>query len=430
MRRAVIIGLDGMPYRLIADLAGQGVMPNMRALIAEAEGAFTPMESTIPEVSSVAWSSIITGKNPGEHGIFGFTDLRPGTYELFFPNFNDLGARPFWERPGSGRAAIINIPSTYPARAMNGVLIAGFVALELERAVYPPTLVPELERLGYRLDVDSAKGHRSIELFLEDLERTLESHIAAARWLWEEGAWETFMLAFTTTDRLAHFLWEAYEDEQHQYHSAFLGHLHKIDRAIGELADRLDERDLLVVLSDHGFERLEEEVYVNLILKEEGLLELEEAPSAPDLEAISPKTRAFALDPARIYLNLKGRFPRGSIEPEDREKVLAELIALFSELRRAGRRAVRRVCRKEEIYRGPWLDRAPDLVLLPERGFAFRARLKLELEAPSEERGPFTGKHTQEDAFLLVRCEEADELMPSRPTVADVVGLIDRWQRL
>jgi predicted AlkP superfamily phosphohydrolase/phosphomutase len=243
--RAVIIGLDGMPYRLIADLAERGVMPNMRALIAE--GAFREMDSSIPEVSSVAWSSIITGKNPGEHGIFGFTDLSPGSYRLTFPSFADLKAAPFWEREGSGRAAIINVPSTYPAtaRAMNGVLISGFVALKLEKAVYPPSLAPELERLDYRLDVDSGLAHRSLELFLEDLQRTLASHIAACRWLWEKEEWETFMIVFTTTDRLAHFLWEAYEDEGHPYHSAFLAHLRKIDQAIGELAAGLDrERSL------------------------------------------------------------------------------------------------------------------------------------------------------------------------------------------
>jgi predicted AlkP superfamily phosphohydrolase/phosphomutase len=427
--RAVIIGLDGMPYRLIADLAEREVMPNMRALIAE--GAFREMDSSIPEVSSVAWSSIITGKNPGEHGIFGFTDLSPGSYRLTFPSFADLKAAPFWEREGSGRAAIINVPSTYPAaaRAMNGVLISGFVALKLEKAVYPPSLAPELERLDYRLDVDSGLAHRSLELFLEDLQRTLASHIAACRWLWEKEEWETFMIVFTTTDRLAHFLWEAYEDEGHPYHSAFLDHLRKIDQAIGELAAGLDRRDLLIALSDHGFERLEEEVHVNLILKEEGFLELEEAPSAPDLEAISSKTKAFALDPARIYINLRGRFPRGSVEPKDKERVIAELLDLFAGLELHGRRVVRRACRKEEIYHGPWLEWAPDLVLLPERGFTFRARLEFAAQAGGASH--FTGKHAQEGAFLLVKGEGAQEVLPPnlKPGVADVVGLIDRLRQ-
>ncbi len=418
--KTVIIGLDGMPYSLIADLAERGVMPNMRALIVE--GAFREMTSSIPEVSSVAWSSIITGKNPGEHGIFGFTDLAPRSYRLIFPNFSDLKAPPFWEREGSGRAAIINVPSTYPARAMNGVLISGFVALELRKAVYPPELIPQLERLDYRLDVDSAKGHHSLELFLEDLQRTLSSHIAAYRHLWDKEPWETFMLVFTTTDRLAHFLWEAYEDPAHKYHQAFLAHLHQIDEVIGEIAGRLEEDDLLILLSDHGFERLEKEVYVNPILREEGFLQLELEGGSEDLKDISKETKAFALDPARIYLNSKGRFPQGSVDPKDKERLIAELIALFEGLKLDGRKVVRRACQKEEIYHGPWLDRAPDLVLLPEKGINFRARL----DKPQAQEGPFTGKHTQEGAFLLVKADGAREtLPPSPPSVSDVLGLID-----
>jgi len=434
--RVVILGLDGMPYRLIADLSRKGVMPNMAELIAE--GVFREMASSIPEVSSVAWSSIITGKNPGEHGIFGFTDLMPGSYSVFFPNFSNLKAPPFWEREGSGRSVIINVPSTYPAtaRAMNGVLISGFVALELEKACYPPSLAPELERLDYRLDVDSEKAHKSMELFLKDLERTLEARISAYRYFWEGEDWETFMLVFTGTDRLAHFLWEAYEDKSHRYHEAFLEHLRRIDRVIGEITDRMKEDDILILLSDHGFERLEKEVYVNSILKGEGFLKLEPEGSG-NLEDLAGKTRAFALDPGRIYLNSKGKYPRGSISPKDKERVIAELIDLFEGLRLDGRRVVRRVCRKEEIYHGPFLDRAPDMVLLPERGFNFRGRVELDRDRSSESeegpsqprpqhRQPFTGKHAQEGAFLLVKGSAAQKAVPPRPKVSDVVGVIDR----
>ena len=119
--RLVIIGLDGMPYRLIRNLAEKGTMPNMKRLIEE--GVFRQMESSIPEVSSVVWSSIITGTNPGVHGIFGFTDLAPGTYRIIFPNFNSLKAKPFWERGRSGSSVIINVPGTYPARPLDGVLL-------------------------------------------------------------------------------------------------------------------------------------------------------------------------------------------------------------------------------------------------------------------------------------------------------------------
>ncbi len=254
-RKVVIIGLDGVPYRLIKDLAENGTMPNMKRLIEE--GTFRQMESSIPEISSVAWSSIITGTNPGVHGIFGFTDLASGTYRTFFPNFSTLKAPPFWGREGAGRSVIINVPSTYPARRLDGVLIAGFVALDLEKATYPPSLVPKLRDLDYRVDVDSQRAKESISFFLRDLDRTLRARISAYRYLWSEEEWDTFMLVFTGTDRLAHFLWHAYEDKSHTYHSAFLDHFHQIDEVIGEIAQRIEDHDAMILLSDHGFESLE-----------------------------------------------------------------------------------------------------------------------------------------------------------------------------
>ena len=130
-RETIIIGLDGVCFDLINNLSETGIMPNTNELISQ--GTFTRMQSSIPEVSSVAWSSIITGKNPGEHGIFGFTDLFPDSYKLKFPNFNDLKSSPFWDLE-ERKSIIINVPSTYPVKEMNGVHISGFVSLEFDEA--------------------------------------------------------------------------------------------------------------------------------------------------------------------------------------------------------------------------------------------------------------------------------------------------------
>jgi predicted AlkP superfamily phosphohydrolase/phosphomutase len=118
--RTVIIGIDGVPFGLLDDLAEKGVMPNFAEL--KREGVFTPMKSSIPEISSVSWSSVITGKNPGEHGIYGFTELIEGTYTISFPNFRNLKAPAFWHEKNNNKSYIIlNVPSTYPTRELNGV---------------------------------------------------------------------------------------------------------------------------------------------------------------------------------------------------------------------------------------------------------------------------------------------------------------------
>lgn len=98
-KRAVIIGLDSVPYHLIENLSNKEIMLETNKLIQK--GILKQMESSMPEISSVAWSSIITGKNPVDHGIFGYTDIPLGTYRLSFPNFNNLKAEPFWQKDTS-----------------------------------------------------------------------------------------------------------------------------------------------------------------------------------------------------------------------------------------------------------------------------------------------------------------------------------------
>jgi predicted AlkP superfamily phosphohydrolase/phosphomutase len=416
--RTVIVGLDGMPYRLMDGFGRDGTMPNFGALASE--GVFRPMASSIPEISSVAWSSIITGTDPGEHGVFGFTDVAPGTYRLTFPNLNSLRARPFWERAGSGRAVILNVPMTYPAREMNGVLISGFVALDLERATFPRALVPWLQELDYRVDVDSQKAHQSLDFFLRDLDRTLQARIAAYRYLWHHEAWDTFVLVFTGTDRLAHFLWDAYEDRTHRHHEAFVEHFRQIDAVVGEIVQSLEAGDLLIMLSDHGFERLEQNVYVNRLLIEEGFLAFEDG-AAPNVRAMAGDTRAFGLDPGRVYVNLKGRYPRGSVEPAAREAVLDDLEAIFESLESAGQPVIKRVYRGEELYRGPQAHRAPDLVLLGNAGYNLRGNMKARQVFETD---VFTGKHSQADAFLLVWGDFEPGVVPETPAVSDVVHIV------
>lgn len=421
-RRRVIIGLDGMPYGLMDTFAQDGTMFNFGGLVDQ--GVFKPMASSIPEVSSVAWSSVITGKNPGEHGVFGFTDVASGTYRTTFPNFNDIQAKPFWEREGNGRSVIINVPMTFPARPMNGVHIAGFVALDLERATYPSSLVPKLKEMDYRVDVDSQKAHENLGFFLRDLDKTLDARIETYRHLWHEEAWETFVLVFTGTDRLAHFLWDAYEDEDHEYHQAFVDHFRQIDEAIGEIAHSLSEDDALIMLSDHGFERLKQDVYVNYLLREEGFLTFE-AGATPGLKAVASDTKAFALDPGRIYVHSRERYPNGGVEAGDRERVIEDLLTLFEDLELDAEKVVQRGYRGEELYRGIQMDRAPDVVLLGNSGYNLRGNWKAESLFGT---GIFTGKHSQADAFLLVWGAGARDVTPETPDVTDVVGIMDQLE--
>jgi predicted AlkP superfamily phosphohydrolase/phosphomutase len=368
-------------------------MPNFGSILGE--GVFTRLSPTIPEVSSVSWSSIITGVNPGEHGVFGFTDIIPGTYSISFHSIRKLRAMPFWSNDGY-RYVIINVPATFPAQPLNGVIVTGFVSPDISRSVYPDSLLPILKDINYRIDIDLERARKSRRVLVDELFDTLSCRVRLYRYLWDNVDWDVFMLVVTGSDRLGHFLWDAYVGDDGEYRDAFIQFFKAIDFVIGEIRDKLGEDDLFVVLSDHGMELKRGNINVNKVLVDEGYLKIGD-PSRR-YNGILEGSIAFALDPGRIYLNYIDRYPRGYVKPGERDRVLDELVDLFSGLRYEGRRVVKRVFRREDIYSGRFVEYAPDLVLVPMDGFNFTGRVDVDTLF---ERDYLTGSHN-EDAFLYV----------------------------
>lgn len=418
--RTVIIGVDGVPYSLMENLSDRGIMSNFKEL--RKEGVFTKMSSSIPEISSVSWSSIITGKNPGEHGIFGFTDIIEGTYTLSFSNFKKNKSQAFWQKDMSKKHVIVNVPSTYPAQEINGLLISGFVSPDLERAVYPPSYLEKLKNMNYKIDIDSEKGHKSKRLLFKELFKTLELRRKICELLWQEINWDIFMIVLTGTDRLGHFLWDAYKNKKHEFHNDFIDFFKHVDEVIGSIYGRMKEDDSLILLSDHGMEKIETNVNINTYLSDENYLVLGDN-SKKRYNNIKNETKAFALEPSRIYLNKAGKYPRGSVKEGDEEKLIEDLIDSFSHLKKDGSRVFREIFRKEDIYHGNQVETAPDLVLLPNSGFNLRASL---FKKDLFDKDLFAGKHTQEDAFLYVKNGENLNIVPEEPSVEDVTSILER----
>ncbi|MBM3300047.1 MAG: alkaline phosphatase family protein, partial [Deltaproteobacteria bacterium] len=283
--KVAVLGLDGVPYSLLKELFENGVMPCM-ASVAEA-GTFLPMRTVLPAVSSVAWTSFMTGKGPGDHGIFGFTDLKPGEIALHLPSFDDIRRPVIWHELSQATALVVNLPFTFPARPLRGILIAGFVAPVFERSVYPESLVPWLKSRGYRFDVDAMRGRHDRGFLIKDLFETLRLHTEAMLSLMESTSWDLFIGVITGTDRLHHFLFDAYYDPEHPYHSDFTAFYSEIDSFFGRLQDRLRNGTRLILLSDHGFTRLEMQVYLNHILRTRGYLRFSR-PGADSLADIDP----------------------------------------------------------------------------------------------------------------------------------------------
>jgi predicted AlkP superfamily phosphohydrolase/phosphomutase len=149
-RRVVFIGLDGTPYTFMRRLIDEGRLPNAARL--EQKGSLLRMDSMWPWVSSVAWSSMMTGVNPGKHNIYGFIDRDPATYKQFIPTSRNMKARTLWEVLGDAgkRVIVVNVPVTYPPRQVNGILVGGFLSPSLEKAVYPASYGQTLKSLLHR----------------------------------------------------------------------------------------------------------------------------------------------------------------------------------------------------------------------------------------------------------------------------------------
>jgi predicted AlkP superfamily phosphohydrolase/phosphomutase len=395
--QAAIIGLDGVPIHLLEELAQRDVMPHMKTLIEQ--GCLAKMRSSLPANSAASWSSMITGVDPGTHGVYGFTDFIPGTYTVCYHSSRKLKASPFWGREPVRRVLVINLPAAYPAQPLNGAMITGFVSPQLEKAVYPPDLLPRLKEDGYEVDVDASLFTKSIPLFLRKLEETLDQRLRVLDALLERDAYDLLFFVVTGTDRIEHHLWNAYADAAHDQHQEFLGFFEKVDDAVAHVASKLEPDAPLMMLSDHGMGPAETAVNLNTLLRDEGYLAAGDDPRK-NYNNIRRDTRAFAAESTKIYLNRVERFPRGSVKPEDAPQLYEELADLLSSLRHNGRRVVKEVHIGQDVFRGPESGNAPDLVATPMKGYSLKTGLFK--ESPYEE-DTLSGTHTEDDAFLYLR---------------------------
>ncbi len=420
--RVVVLGIDGVPCSLLKRFIERGMMPNLSALVQK--GTLTDMTASIPEVSSTSWSTFMTGVNPGRHGIYGFTELRKGTYKWRFPNSDDLRSSTLWDIAGrhGRKSVIINIPSTYPARELNGILTAGFVALDLKKATYPESAYEYLKGIGYKMDVDTRKARESAEALAGEIDSAFEIRKKAILHFFDTAEWNLFIGVITETDRLHHYLWNALDDEGHPQHGFFLDFYKRLDGFIGEMYERTGDGVPFIILSDHGFTTIKKEIYLNAWLKEKGYLKFGKD-SPESLEDMLAESRVFVLDPARFYIHTKERYPEGSVGPDEyeglRRKLKDELLALEVD----GEKVVKSVFFREEIYSGDLFDDAPDLVALPCEGYDLKGSINKDRIAG---KGFLTGGHTREDAVFYInrRVSRKDiNIVDAGPTIMSLLDI-------
>jgi predicted AlkP superfamily phosphohydrolase/phosphomutase len=292
----LIVGLDGATFDLMLPWIDQGRLPHLGRVLRS--GARSRLESTIPPITPCAWSSFMTGKNPGKHGLFDFVEP-DGQQGFKFTNASYRDGETLWgclSRHGR-RVGVVNVPMTFPPEPVNGFLISGLdTPHEHSQYMYPVEIRQELKHAGihYRIDQQHLGNMRTNARRRQQLASIFDAETArttALRHLSEGRKCDFRMIVYGATDQVQHHFWH-FMDETHdkfdadgakEFRHAIRDTYAHCDEQLGLLLDDCDDDTIVIVMSDHGFGPMTNvRLRMNQILRDAGLLKFDEA-AAPGL---------------------------------------------------------------------------------------------------------------------------------------------------
>jgi predicted AlkP superfamily phosphohydrolase/phosphomutase len=376
--KVVIIGLDCAEPSLAFDRFADR-LPNLSRL--RRGGAWGTLRSCDPPITVPAWMSMMSSKDPGTLGYYGFRNRADRSYEKMTTATALAVKEPLlWDFLGRAgkRVVLIGVPQTYPPRAVNGLLVTDFLTPSVEsNYTYPPSLKAEIagwpDVHPYEFDVSDFRTPDKGKI-RDALVRMTDKRFALARRLMTGKPWDFFMMVEMGTDRVHHAFWQYMDPAHHRYEpgnpfeAVIADYYEHVDRKVGELLEVVPEGAHVLVVSDHGAQCMEGGVAINEWLIQNGYLVLREPPPGPTrLEGVKvdwARTTAWGAGGyyGRLFLNVRGREPQGLIPPEDyeatRDKLSAELEALGDP---QGRPIGTRALKPEDLYRTVRGAAPPDL---------------------------------------------------------------------
>jgi predicted AlkP superfamily phosphohydrolase/phosphomutase len=422
MSKAIFLGIDGATLDLLLPWAEQGKLPNLSRILTQ--GAHGTLCSTLPPYSAQAWASMMTGKSPGKHGVLDFFETGVGPGHHAFISSALIQGQAIWDilsRQGL-RVGIVNVPLTYPPVPVNGYMVSGFMTPKgRQDYTYPAELRDDILRVTEKYDpdpwdlVDPAKDLGGFEGWMEIAEK-------AAIFLHQEYPVTLYASVIQAIDQLQHSFWDILTEQDARSTPAgqrvwptIEACYARMDEAIGRRLEWLDGETYLFLASDHGFQSVSRWFHVNCWLAQRGYLKFASAErgvrqslaarlgwTREDLKMLVRRldplgvrrlfgrfaragiadrlddalaqpidwTQTLAYSGSRtsegICVNLRGRDPQGIVEPgsqyEDlRTRIIAELLALVDP--GTGKPAVHGAFRREEVHRGEYVSRMPDILL-------------------------------------------------------------------
>jgi len=374
--KVLLVGLDCAAPEL---LFGDERLVNFRRMMDA--GSYGRLESVVPPITVPAWMCMATGQDPGTLGVYGFRNRADHSYDgLRVVNSRSINELAVWDqvaREGK-KSVVIGVPPNYPPRKVNGVSVGCFLTPDTARDVFthPADASDEIRRLVGNYPVD-VKGFRTDDKarLRDDIYAMSRAHFEVVRHYLRRGDWDYFQFVEIGLDRMHHGFWRHHDPEHvlHEPDSPFRevirDYYRYLDEELGSLLELLDEETVVLVASDHGARKLDGGFCVNEWLIREGLLTLHSYPEAVTpfsrLDVDWDRTVAWSEGGyyARVFLNVKGREPRGTIEPGDYERVRDEVRArLEATVDPEGRPLGTLVFKPEEVYRSV-RNVAPDLIV-------------------------------------------------------------------
>lgn len=424
--KVLVVSFDGGVWSNLLPFAEAGIMPNLRSLLGG--GIYSNLESTIPPVTPPAWTSFMTGCNPGKTGVFDFYECEEGSYKLKLTSSKSIQVPTLWEilSKNNLRVGIIEVPINYPPKEVNGFLISGWERPNNKKVfTYPPELGTRLiEKLGdYPLCLTTFDRRGTKDLnYLSSLIEITSKVGEASHWLLKTEDTDFFMVHFQTTDIIQHGFWGeimGFDFNSNDPKVKKIWEFYRnLDKYLGMLHTSLGQDNVFFLVSDHGFGPVKRRMATSVWLKENGYLKLkqdintqiqtklkttavkvfnridalarlknrvkknleeqkEQRVLVPRLE-YDPidysKTRAFSNIGTvfgTIHLNLIGREKEGIVPRRDAEALKSEIIEKLMNVRDpvSGAYFIKVVYRKEEIFSGGSLNKIPDLIIVPHDGY-------------------------------------------------------------
>jgi len=453
-KRLLIIGWDGADWEIIDDLINRGLLKNVKEM--KESGLRAKLASTLPSHSWAAWTTFLTGMEPGGHGVFDFVERDPHQPDKRIPVASSSIKSPtFFERVSAAghevRAA--NIPVTFPPIRVQGRMIAGVAIPPGAEFVYPKEWRAELDRRApWPINgMEWARFRDNPSALVDEAHRFVERRTESFEVLLE-GDWSVATCVYVAPDRLQH-PFGAYLLPSHPEHEQLadtrLGYSLRdvyvlLDEHISRLRAAAGEDVIVVLMSDHGFRPVSRAANLTRVLVATGLATRSRTADTTTkalqssfvrmvkksrighaiknrIRRPSPLdwSRTIAYQSAAgggVSINLAGREPSGIVPHNDYEKTIEEVrrrLLSFVDPD-SGEHPIAEAYSKETLYRGPYAELAPDLIVQASEMWT----LSHTDAATAESKWP-TGTHRRE-GILLATGEGIPEIDIGLRGIADV----------